>query len=367
MTIDFRPIHTLNARGHGMLEVVRDRFTTSPAQMMAEIHAIRGDVEAALALKQIRYDDLRSALVPDPRRREIALVFESAVFGDSDYGRAAFECYMPLFDERSDHSVLDGDYLTHRTEDGPFLAEAFMEAVRAVRPVTYRHSTQFYLVYINNLTDAMVERFDGGLRTTPAYVGYADMTFGSTFKFLASTMLPLAFIKKGRTILAGHEDDLPNDKDWNLIGWPFARFGYTIRSIQSYLIGTLLTFKIERPVFDPLDTDTQISLNAISAAPLPFTNFAIEVEETKLGYLKQAKAGSLAKAVLSNVTTAELQRLIAERINQSYIYRLYYREESNVATFNIIIELPGSSGPVRLLASLEYKETERTLRLVTLY
>ncbi|TPG20996.1 hypothetical protein EAH87_06530 [Sphingomonas koreensis] len=367
MTIDFRAIHTLNARGHGMLEVVRDRFTTSPAQMMAEIHAIRSDVEAALALKHMRYEDLRSALVPDPHRREIALVFESAVFADSDYGRAAFECYMPLFDERSDHSVLDGDYLTHRAEEARFLAEAFKEAVRAVRPVAYRHSTQFYLVYINNLTDAMIERFDSRLRTTPAYVGYADMTYGSTFKFLASTMLPLAFIKKGRTILVGHEDDLPNDEDWNLIGWPFARFGYTIRSIQSYLIGTLLTFKIERPVFDARDTDTQISLNAISASPLPLREFSIDVEPAKLDYLKREKAGSLGKADLGGVTTTELQRLIAGRIDQSYIYHLNYRPASDVATFNIIIELPGSRGPVRLLASLEYKATERALRLVTLY
>lgn len=369
MAVDTRPIHTLNARGHGMLEVIRDHYTSSPIEMMAEIQAVRRDVEAALKLKNISYEALRAALVPDPRRREIAFVFESGAAGGDDYGSAFFELYMPLFNVRSDHSVLDGDYLTHRPEDRQLLADAFKEAVRAVRPVTYRHAEQFYLVYINNLTAAMVEGFDTGLRGCPAYVGYADMTYGSTFKYLVSTMLPLAFIKHGRAIILGHEDDVPNNEDSNLIGWPFAQFGYRVRSIQSYLVGTLLTFKIECPVFDPDDADTQISLNAISGTPLPLNTFSIEVEAAKLAYLKREKAGSLHRANLAEVTIEQLQRIIADRITQSYIYRLEYDAEHDAAKFNIIIEVPGIDGaaPTRLLAALEYKSVVAVLRLITLY
>src|SRR5271157_3254027 len=101
----------------------------------------------------------------------------------------------------------------------------------------------------------MVRRFDVGLRPFTGYVGMANMSYGSAFKCLLSTMLANAFLKHGRVILLGHEDDRSNSEDTNLIGWPFTSFGYTYRSLVSYLQGPLLTYKIERPVLDGNDTD----------------------------------------------------------------------------------------------------------------
>jgi len=173
------PIHTLNARGHGMLEVIHDDFTTTPADMMNEIEALRQDVVDALRLKNLRYEDLRSALVPSQTGREIALVFDSSAIDDDSYGRAFFNLYMPLFDPRSAHSVLDGDYGTLRHEDEGLLAEAFREAVKPVRAKTYRHSSQVYLVYINNLTPAMIERFDTALRASLSRIRTYDRPINS--------------------------------------------------------------------------------------------------------------------------------------------------------------------------------------------
>lgn len=52
-----KPLHTLNARGNILLEVVRDQFKLSSEQMLREIQWLRHAVEEALAGKGIRYDD----------------------------------------------------------------------------------------------------------------------------------------------------------------------------------------------------------------------------------------------------------------------------------------------------------------------
>jgi hypothetical protein len=369
MLPDIRPVHTLNARSNILLEVVRAQSRLDPPAMLREIQSLRREVETVLAAKAISYEELRAALIPSQKRREVALVFDSNAIDDTFYGRPIFEQYMPLFNANSNHSVLVGDYGTHKNSDEPLLAQALCDAVMPVRSVKYRHSTQFFIVYINNLTEAMIARFDAGLRPFAGYVGLVDVTNGSVFKFLLSTMLANVFIKHGRVILQEHEDDRPNEEDVNLSGLPFEAFGYTCRSLQSYLQGPLLTYKIERPVFDRHDTDTEMSLNAVSAKPLPLCDFSIEVDEAKAAYVRSHNVSAMARAGLEQVSANELRRLIASKIRMSYIYRLEYQAAFDITKFNVIIEVPSREGdqPVRLLAALEYRPNDQTLKLITLF
>lgn len=225
----------------------------------------------------------------------MALVFDTLVIDNSWYGLEVFRRLIPLFSRDSNHSVLAGDYID--TGAGQeLLFEAIQSAVTLTRHVDYRHSSQFYIIYINNQTDRMVRRFHEGLCGWAGYVGYADTTYSSPFKTLLSTMLVNAFIKHRKTIIQGHEDDRPNEEDVNMSSYPFEEHGYTCHSVQSQLEGTLLSYKIERPVFPGFESDTEFSLNAISPNPQPLDGFAIEVEEAKLEYVKTAKAGSLTGA-----------------------------------------------------------------------
>jgi len=337
--------------------------------MLREIQLMRHEVEKILATKDIRYEDLRGALVPSQKRQEVALAFESAAIPSYNYGRVVFERLIPLLDANSDHCVLVGDYGTFNSADEPLLAQAFQNTMVLARPVTYRHSSQFYLVYINNLTPAMVARLDAGLRPFVGYVGIADMTYGSALKFLLSTMLANVFLKHGRTIILGHEDDRPNNEDCNLVGWPFERFGFTVRSLCSYLQGPFLTYKIERPVLDHNDTDTEMSLNAISPMPLPLSDFTIEVEDAKAAYVRDHNAPALARAGLEAIDCDRLAALITAKIQSSYIYRLEYIAAYEVLKFNIILEVPAAdqAGSVRFLTALEYRPKDKQLRLITLF
>lgn len=366
---NIRPIHTINARSNVLLEVIKSGHGIESPQMLREIQSMRHEVEKVLAAKGIAYEDLRGALVPSQKRHEVALVFESAAVPSYNYGRAIFEKFMPLLDAKSDHCVLVGEYGTFDNADEPFLAAAFHEKIVLARAVTYRHSSQFYVVYLNNLTQTMMARLDAGLRPFGAYVGFSDMTYGSAFKYLLSIMLANVFVKQGRNIILGHEDDRPNTEDCNLVGWPFDRFGHRVRSLVSYLQGPFLTYKIERPVLSDHDSDTEMSLNAISPKPLPLGEFTIHVEEAKAVYVRDKNAPSLARAGLDAVDAAFLAAIIKEKIRSSYIYRLEYVAAHDVMKFNLILELPAADqvGAVRFLSALEYRPDEKQLRLITLF
>jgi hypothetical protein len=351
-----------------MLEVIQQYFKLTPEHMFREIQGLRQAAENALKLKGISYDALKTALVPDRQRREIALVFDSMSIESESYGYDVFERLIPLLDKNSNHSILVGDYLDLPGQMEK-LVSAFEEAVKLRRSVKFCHPTQFYIVYINNMTDLMVQNLEEGLKEYSAYVGIADMAYMSRFKIYLSTMLVNLCIKHGRIILQGHEPDRDNAEDVNMCGYPFEENGFVCRSINGDVMGVVLSYKIERPVFPGFETDTHFGLNAVSTTPLPLNDFAIQVEEAKLEYLKREKAGSMSRAGLASVDSAQLAALIRAKIQHSYIYNLSFNDEHNVIKFNVIVEIPGgkTSERTRLLAALEYQPEKKLLRLITLY
>ena len=364
-----KSLHTLNARNHGMLEVMRDYFNLGSKQMLREIQEMRYSVEEVLAKKGIKYDDLRSALVPARRdHREIALVFDNTAIDASWYGLEVMKRVIPLFNRESNHSVLMGDYLdasSHKEQ----LFKAFRQTVELRRDVHFQHPTQFFIVYINNLTKHMVECFDNNLSQYCGYVGIADMTYGSMFKFYLSTMLVNSFVKHGKIILQGHEPDRDVEDDVNMSGYPFEESGYICRSISDDLMGVLLSYKIERPVYPGFEVDTEFALNSVVDTPMNIQEFEIEVEEEKLKYIMREKHGSIERTGLEDINNEQLSALIKAKIQDNYIYNLCFNAEHNIMKFNIVLEFPTRRGlpATRLLAALEYQPDRRKLRLITLF
>lgn len=364
-----KPIYTLNARGNIFLEVTRDVFKLGREDMLHEIQSLRQMVEEALALKQLKYEDFKAALVPDRTRREVALIFDIKAIKSNSYGCRVAERLIPLFDKTSKHSVLVTDY-SDRGAGQQVMYEAMIEAMKPARDVNWDPSSQFFIVYINNLTPTMIQRFNGGLLGWPAYVGYADTSYASVFKFLISTMAVNVFVKVGAVILQGHEDDVPNDEDHNMCGYPFAINGYTCRSIRSMLKDTMLSYKIERPVMPGFEADTEFALNAISTTPLRLTDFDVEVKQERLNYLRKEKMGSLKLAGLERLSADELAALIKRKVSSSYIYNMVYDASHDVTKFNVIVDVPSTQvdrSPTRLLAALKYLPARRTLELITLF
>ncbi|QSD23705.1 hypothetical protein H5A38_05000 [Pectobacterium brasiliense] len=361
-----KTIHTLNARGNVMLEVMRDYLMLSPQIMNAQINIMKNEVVNLLNGKKINYDDLKSALTPDRKRKEMVFIFDTNLIESDWYGNDVFKQIIPLFKKESNHSILVGDYIGSSFNQD-FLYSIFRTSVKLTKKTIYRHSSQFYMVYINNLSSDMITCFKNGLKNYSGYIGYADMSFQSSLKIVLSTMLVNLFIKNKNNIIQGHESDRSNDENINMCGYDFEDYGYHCKSLASDLFGVLLSYKIERPVIDGFKEDTHFSLNAVHINITDLDSLSILVEEARLKYLRDNKKESLLRAGLEKVSAREMEKLIKEKINSSYIYSMAYISEYNFSKFNILLEFKANGKQVKLLAAMRYKPEINTLELLTLF
>ena len=362
-------IFTLNARGNFFLALVRDEFGVKSDRMFEQIQGAFADTVAILASKNIKYENLKSALVPSTNRREIALVFDSGRVKETWYSCRVFEQILPLLSKDSNHCILAGDYIGESEHRGS-LYDAFAESVRPVRDIKFGHPEQFFIVYINNLSGGMFDGLCRGLQPYDAFVGYADATHAGGFSILLSAMLPNAFLKHRDIVIMGHEDDRSSKEDVNMLGYPFEENGFKVRSLQSLDRGLFLEYKIQRPIFAGYDEDdSEFSINAIHPRPLPLNQMSIRVDPQKYVYLTTQKADSLKRIGLLDKEAEALKTMIADRIHSNYIYNMTYDKAHNTSKFDIIFDVPSNSSasPVRLLVALEYMPDANELRVITLY
>ncbi len=361
-----QPIFTLNARGNIMLEVMRDHFKLTTAVMHREIQGLHVATQQVLQSKGIAYAQLKSGLVPIADRNEAAFIFDSQCIESSWYGLEVAKATIPLFNKRSTQSVLCGDLIG---DDQRFIFDILEESLILARSFSFSHGTALYCVYVNNLSDAALESFHKALCGFPAYVGFIPTTFASRAKIYLSSILVNVYLKHGTAVIMGHEGDRHDDENVNLVGYPFEEFGYRIVSLQLTYFDLFLGYKIERPVFPGFEVDTEMSLNAVSAAVLPIDGFTVELEEAKHNYLKSEKLGKLEKAGIAEMDSDELTELIRAKVTASYIYNLAYLTEHDVVKFNVMLEIPRPDGgyPTRILAALEYQPTQQNLRVITLH
>jgi hypothetical protein len=349
-----------------MFEVLREHFKLSPDQMHSLIRSYHARTVSALAAKGINYSDLKSALVPQRDRREVALIF-NLTGNESWYSYAFSQVLLPLLHRASSRAVLHGDIFAHTAESQRTLHAILAAMLLPSRPQSLRPGMQ-YAIYINNLTKQMIDQMHTGFLGVSAYAGYVDMTYQSPLKSYLSTLLPQAFLQHRDVIIGPHEGGRSDAEDVNLIGFSFEEAGFRLRSIVDDSYGVLLTYKIERPVLRGYEVDTEFSLNAVHRQPLPLTDFEIILEEEKFGYLAHRKAESLRQAGLLNGGAESLKRLIKAKIAENYIYSMTYLPEHGVTKFNVIIEAePSPSDRFRLLCGLAYLADGKSLRVITLF
>ncbi len=167
-----------------------------------------------LKAKGIDYTQLKPALVPSMERREAAFMFDTSQIPDSWYGQCVFERVVPLLKGRSTHSILAGDFIGTGVDQCE-LRDDLMQQLHEGNPFRYEHSAQFFVVYANNLSPAMMASWHNALTAYRPYVGFLDTTFTSLPKLMFSFMLPTAFLFHPGYAIVAHEDDRSNDEDIN--------------------------------------------------------------------------------------------------------------------------------------------------------
>ncbi|TNV71179.1 hypothetical protein FGO68_gene15553 [Halteria grandinella] len=345
-----------------MLEFVRDFFGVSPERMHLEIRAMLNHTKMILARKGIKYQDLKAALTPQIHRKEIALIFDTINMTETWYGLPIHERLLPLLDKRSSRCILSGDYVGPPSAQDR-LYEAFVENVTAIRPVDYIYSNQFYIVYLNNLSDEMAKTLVQGFLGFPPFVGFVDTTYSSRFKTFLSTAIGTTYLQNRNTVICGHEPDRDDLENVNIPGYPFQNHGFSLRSVPHDNFSVLLNYKIERQVSDGFHADTELSLNAVSSQPSRLSSCDIEVDSRKFDYLVREKAESLRGLGLLESDAVGLKKVIRQKIESTYIYNMAYTNDHDTTKFNMVIEVPA----FKVLISLEYLTTPNKLRLITLF
>jgi len=304
--------------------------------------------------------------VPQIDKAESAFLFDTSVVDDDWYGYEIGARLIPALERDHNCSILSGDLIIADQEVG-FSLLAQSAVVR--RPCELRDTSQLYAVYINNLTAPRAQALHDRLSQYHPYIGYIPATYYSLVKDWLSAILSSTYLKIGERWICADDDeeDIVEDVDHNIPGWPLEEHGYTCSAIRPMYFDHFLSYKIERAVYPGDEIDTRLALATISSSPKEISSFRVLVESAKAEYLRREKAASLARAGIDHLADAELQAIIADRITRNYIYKLEFKH--NRSFFNIMLEFENQDNqtPTRLLAALEYQPQENTLRLVTMY
>jgi hypothetical protein len=361
--LSFNTIFTLEARSNVLLGVTAEHFKLTDHEVFHDLQRSLEELQQVLKSKGIQYQDLKTALVPSADKTERAFVFNWQRIDDLHYGGVIVEHALPAFDPRSNHGVLLGDFIYRKDHHGWAITELKDNLVAAGEPYAGQGLDLCFL-YANNLRDAQAAALDAAFKQLPAYVGYLDFTFASPIKAYVSMMLVRAFIKHRKVILQGHEDDRPNTQDVSMLAYDFAKAGYTVRSLQSWMYGIFLSYKIERPVFLPDDEDTRFSLNALGASAAELDQFEVLLDPRKLQYLRDNHLHGLNRAGCAQLSAEDIRELIRWKVKANYIYNLARSEDGSTMKFNIILENPGVA---RVVCALEILPAKKQLRVITLF
>ena len=359
-------IHTLNARGNVVLPVLREHFSWTDARTFREIQRFHRGLLDILDAKGIDYNQLRTALTPQPTKREVAFLFdEERCDNEVIPGVECADALFKLLDTDTTHSILGGDLIDDKDE---IARKLLSEAAVVARDLNVSHPCFCYVLYVNNLSRNAVKTIHHGLKAHKAYLGYVPCTYASLAKTFISMSLTNLAIKHKNYVILGHEDDRPNSEDYNLHLHDYTALGLNLKSIQSSYFDTFLAYKIERMFLEESDDDLEIALRAMSEEAAPLADFNLLIEEAKFEYLQTVKLGKLRRADIAELTKAELGEAIRKKLRSNYLYELEWVAEPThqLSKFNVVLEFPRADGyPERLLVALEYKPAEKVLRLIT--
>ncbi len=367
-------IHTLNARDNIIFQLISDYFNLNSVQIFSEISGMFNGFNEILISKKIKYEKLKYALIPrrEDDKKEILLIFDSQKIENCWYGYHIFKQIIKLLDKKSVNSFLAGDYID-TINDQCFLKKILISNLNRKQNIihSYKHSSQYYLVFINNVSKKVCTDFKNGLENFDSFVDIIDVTYTSFLKTYISTILPSIFVKCGSTIIMEHPDDVPNNENENTIGYPFEENGFEIKSLQSSYYDIFLSYKIQRQTLDYnfIDDDIKFSINAISQDIKKNGEFNIIVESKKLEYLNNNKNGIMKRLNFLNIKPDKMKSLIKEKLSNNHIFNLEINQKT--CKFNVLLEFDNPNNTnfnnYKVLAALEYNARNSTLRLITLY
>lgn len=310
-------IYTFNAKGCILYPVMKSYFELSDDDVYKTIQDGFKLLLDQLAIKKISYDSLKRALVPnqDKDRFETCFVIDSAQIDRCDYGYYVFEKLIPLLDKESTYSILCGDYIDlsskYQSNSQLQLRYEMNKVLSRCHESEYRHSSQYFLIYINRLSGSQRLKIVETLYLYQWFTGFADVTHQSVFKSYISNILTNVCIKNKNTVIMSHPADYSDKDNINMRGFPF------------------------NALFPKFDSFEQIKLQISDDK---WNNYLIDKEKGK-GRIMEALG-------YDSVDKECFRKEVFKHICANYIYDLK-KNEQGVLMFNVCVELPTINDHIR--------------------
>lgn len=361
-------IFTLDGRGNVLLPVLFNTFELGDENCAEIVQGMLAELKRKLLCKGIEYSKLKSALIPAHKgKRELALIFDTNAIDDDWYGNVIFHCLLPSLNKESTFSILAGDIIADKLPPD-ICREIIFEDLVQFHSTTFYHPTQYYVVYINNLSENQQNRIIEVLRNQNYFVGYVDTTFSGRLKTILAYSLVCVGIKYKNIMILPHEDDRKDEENVNNCGYAFEDYGFSVKSISEMYFTLFLSYKIEAVFADP--QDLKYSINAINASIIsrPVFSLPVFISNEKIQYLNEEKAKIVEKLGLQNCSVETLSEIIKEHIKRGYFYNLEYLETYRTPKFNLSLELRAIDGNLRkVLVALKYSYNNERIELITMY
>lgn len=366
-------IYTFDAKGFLLYPVMKSTFGLSDEDVYKAIQDGFEVLQKQLKLKKISYDLLRGALVPnqDKDRFETCFVFDSEQIDSADYGYYVFEKLIPLLDKESTCSILCGDYIDflndYRNDSQRLLLSEMNAVLSRCHESKYVHSSQYFLIYINRLTESQRLKIVEGLYPYSWFTGFADVTHSSHFKSYISNILTPVCIKSKKRVIVSHPSDYADEENVNMRGFPFESNGFKLSSINDDSYGAFLSYKIESEL--PDKDDVSFALNALFPKFDPFEKIDLCISDDKWNkYLTETETGKGRIIELLGYNSTDKERFVNEvfkHICANYIYNLRENKYGDLM-FNTCVELPTVNGHLRRTTiALKYHPDTGTIDVVT--
>ncbi|MFE2595991.1 hypothetical protein ACFXCZ_05730 [Streptomyces sp. NPDC059396] len=357
-------IHSVTTHDNLLLAAMRNRFNLTDEAYHRRMRADHLHLSRALDELGIAYSSLAKALVPDHRRREIALLFDSKR-SNGLYAVDVTEAWVAGLPRPKKsvpvNSILRGDLLRAPAEK---VQAAMDKTVVYHRPYRVTYSELVYCVYVTNLSKAQADTLTSTAAEHPAYFGYADCTGRSTLKAFLGLSLMNSGLRVGDRILEGvYVDEEPNSA-----GLPFEALGFTPTAVIDMLFLPFLGYRINSHLTGQNREDNRSALATLSPDAARLESPDIWMTPGRYGYLQDGKhRDSVEQAGLLHLDQPALEAAVSKLVAQGYLYNLRLDKYGNLL-YTALVDVEVEDGRYQTFTiGLRFNREDKRVELTTFF
>ncbi|MFF2374969.1 hypothetical protein ACFVUW_11365 [Streptomyces xiamenensis] len=361
-------LHSVSTHNNLLLAAMRELFNLTDEAFHRMMRADHLQLTRTLDRLGIAYSSLAKALVPDHNRREIALLFDSAVASLSSNGFYAIDVAeawisglprprkgVPV------NSILRGDLLQAPADE---MQAAMDSSVVYHQPFTVTYAQQVYCVYVTNLSEPQAKALTSSAAEHPAYLGYADCTGRSVLKTHLGLSLMNSGLRVGDMILEGVPlDGLPNSARL-----PFNAAGFTPTAVIDSLFLPFLGYRINSHLTGQNREDNRSALTMLSPDAAHLESPDIWMTQGRYGYLQDGKhRDSMEKAGLLHLDQPALEVAVSKLVAQGYLYNLRLDAYGNLL-YKALVDIEVEDGRYQTFTiGLRFNPEDKRVELMTFF